>query len=344
MDKESRQSGKTWSDLMKILVTGGQGFVGSAITSKLIELGHEVETLSRGFYGKEKSDINHHQIDLSKIIQDRGIFSGVECVFHVAAKAGIDGPFKEYYTANFLATQNLLKVSKEQGVRFFIYTSSPSVVFSGKPISNGKEDMPYISSRMSPYSLTKAMAEKEVLNANSNGIFSTIALRPHLIWGEGDPHLLPKVISRHRSGKLKIVGNGQNHVDLTHIDNVVEAHIAAFNNLAEGSPIGGNAYFISQNEPVNLWDWLNSLFKSLNLKPLHKSISFRKAYLAGAALEMLWKTLPIKSDLPMSRFVACQLAHDHWFSTQAAKSDFGYEPVLSMDAAMKKTIPWLRSS
>ncbi|MEC8421133.1 MAG: NAD-dependent epimerase/dehydratase family protein [Verrucomicrobiota bacterium] len=329
---------------MKILVTGGRGFVGRAIAKKLIELGHEVETLSRALHGRNKCGVKHHQIDLSKNIQDREVFDGVECVFHVAAKAGIDGPFKEYYTANFLGTQNLLKVSKEKGVQYFIYTSSPSVVFSGKPIINGREDMPYVSSRMSSYSLTKAMAEKEVLNSNSNGVFSTIALRPHLIWGEGDPHLLPKVISRHRSGKLKIVGNGQNHVDLTHIDNVVEAHIAAFNNLVLGSPIGGNAYFISQNEPVNLWDWLNSLFKSLNLKPLNKRISFRKAYVAGAALESLWKILPIKSDLPMSRFVACQLAHDHWFSTQAAKSDFGYEPVLSMDAAMKKTISWLRNT
>ena len=178
--------------------------------------------------------------------------------------------------------------------------------------------MPYISSRISPYSYTKSIAEKRVLSSNRKD-FATVALRPHLIWGENDPHLLPKVINRHKTGKLKIIGNGLNKVDLTHIDNVVHAHILALNALSNGMPIGGRAYFISQNEPVLLWNWLNSIFQSLGLDAIKSNLGFPKAYLAGTFAEFLWKVLPMKSDLPMSRFVACQLAHDHWFSTEAAK-------------------------
>ena len=298
--------------------------------------------MSRSNGSKKNSTVKHHQLDLSKKVLNFEQFKGIECIFHTAAKAGIDGRYNDYYTANYLGTKNILNLAKDIGVKYFIYTSSPSVVFSGKPISDGNEKLSYVSNRVSPYSHTKALAEEAVLHANNNTFLST-SLRPHLIWGENDPHLLPKVISRHKNGKLKIVGGGNNQVDLTHIDNVVHAHILAFDALLEGYPLGGKAYFISQNEPVKLWDWLNSIFRDLNLDPIDNKISFPKAYCAGAFLEILWKILRLKSDLPMSRFVACQLAHDHWFSTESAKSDFGYEPIISMSEAMKKTLPWLRS-
>ena len=328
---------------MKILVTGGKGFLGSSIVHRLLELGHQVETLSRSTGSKKISTVKHHQLDLSKKVLNLEQFKGIECIFHTAAKAGIDGRYNDYYTANYLGTKNILNLAKDIGVKYFIYTSSPSVVFSGKPISDGNEKLSYVSNRVSPYSHTKALAEEAVLHANNNHAFLSTSLRPHLIWGENDPHLLPKVISRHKKGKLKIVGEGNNQVDLTHIDNVVHAHILAFNALVGGSPLGGKAYFISQNEPVKLWDWLNSIFRALNLEPIDNRISFPKAYCAGAFVEALWKILRLKGDLPMSRFIACQLAHDHWFSTESAKSDFGYEPIISMSEAMNKTLPWLRS-
>jgi len=327
---------------MKILVTGGKGFLGSSIVHRLLELGHQVETLSRSTCSKKISTVKHHQLDLSKKVLNFEQFKGIECIFHTAAKAGIDGRYNDYYTANYLGTKNILNLAKDIGVKYFIYTSSPSVVFSGKPISDGNEKLSYVSNRVSPYSHTKALAEEAVLHANNNTFLST-SLRPHLIWGENDPHLLPKVISRHKNGKLKVVGEGNNQVDLTHIDNVVHAHILAFDALLGGYPLGGKAYFISQNEPVKLWDWLNSIFRALNLDPIVNRISFQKAYCAGAFAEFLWKILRLKGDLPMSRFVACQLAHDHWFSTESAKADFGYEPIISMSTAMKKTLPWLRS-
>ena len=328
---------------MNILVTGGKGFLGSSIVHRLLELGHKVETLSRSADSEKNSDVKHHQLDLSKKVLNFKQFEGIECIFHTAAKAGIDGRYNDYYTANYLGTKNILRLAKDIGVKYFIYTSSPSVVFSGKPISGGNEKLSYVSNRISPYSHTKALAEEAVLHANNNNTLLSTSLRPHLIWGENDPHLLPKVIARHRKGKLKIVGEGNNQVDLTHVDNVVHAHILAFDALVEGSPLGGKSYFISQNEPVKLWDWLNSIFKSLNLDTIPNRISFPKAYCAGAFAEFLWKILRLKGDLPMSRFVACQLAHDHWFSTESAKADFGYEPIISMSEAMKKTLPWLRS-
>jgi len=171
----------------------------------------------------------------------------------------------------------------------------------------------------------------------------TIALRPHLVWGAGDPHLLPRVMARHRAGKFKIVGNGKNKVDLTHVDNVVHAHLCTLESMQVNASLGGKAYFIGQNEPIFLWQWLNHIFTELGLPILEKSVPFKTAYHLGFIIEKLWGALRIKSDPPMTRFVACQLAQDHWFSSEAAQKDLGYEPILSMDQALEKTLPWLKS-
>ena len=138
------------------------------------------------------------------------------------------------------------------------------------------------------------------------------------------------------------MGDGNNQVDLTHVDNVCHAHLCAMKTLLENERAGGKAYFIGQEEPVHLWPWLNNLFAETGLPPLEKSIGFGKAYFAGLVLEKIWGLLRFKGDPPMTRFVASQLAHDHWFSSQAAKSDLGYEPVANMEQCLKKTLPWLR--
>lgn len=329
---------------MKILITGGRGFIGNSIAKKLATLGHEVNTLSRSSDSSPKNYIStHHQYDLIKDNLNPQVFHGIDVVFHVAAKAGIDGKYNDYYASNYFATKRLLEACKFSNIRHFIYTSSPSVVFSKKQsFAGADEKLPYVTSKISPYAQTKAIAEQEVLKSNNNN-FKTIALRPHLVWGTGDPHLLPKVISRHIKGSLRIVGDGHNQVDLTHIDNVTHAHVVTMNALVSGKPIGGKPYFISQKEPVQLWAWLNNLFSKLKLPPLEKKVSFKKAYFAGMVAESLWNILNLTKDLPMSRFAACQLSHDHWFSNHAAETDLGYKPIISMEEALEETLPWLQT-
>ena len=331
---------------MKILITGGTGFIGYSLAKRLLAAGHEVHVVGRSPVPPEAKDfdkITYHPHDLSTQGIPPSIISGTDFVFHIAAKAGVGGSYSSYYAANYLATVNLLKSCLACQVPRMVFTSSPSVVFSGSSIRDGNESLDYVKSNLSSYATTKALAEKAVLGAHSPGIFQALALRPHLVWGEGDPHLLPQVIKRHKAGKLRIVGNGENRVDLTHIDNVCHAHLCAMEALIENKTAGGKAYFVGQDEPVCLWAWLNDLFEQLDLPPLKKRISFGKAYFAGLILEKSWRFLRVRNDPPMTRFVACQLAHDHWFSPQAAKTDLGYEPIQSMQESLEKSMAWLRS-
>jgi nucleoside-diphosphate-sugar epimerase len=312
---------------MKILVTGGLGFIGFRLVQNLIDQGHEVHALGRTqkpTKAKETHGLHYHPHDLSTSVLSADWFLGTDTIFHVAAKAGMGGNFTEYLQANLVSTEKLLVAAKQAKVKRFIYTSTPSVVFSKHPICNGTESLPYSTENFSPYATTKAWAEKAVLLADNKSGMRTIALRPHLVWGAGDPHLLPRVIARHQ-------------------DNVVHAHLCALESMQVNASLGGKAYFIGQNEPVFLWEWLNHIFTELDLPTLEKAVPFKTAYHLGFMIEKLWGALRIKSDPPMTRFVACQLAQDHWFSSEAAQKDLGYQPILSMDQALEKTLPWLRS-
>ena len=255
---------------MKILVTGGMGFVGHHLVKLLLGQKHEIVVLGRSSkapHDRMLPGLTYQSCDLSKGGLESKWFDGVEGVFHVAAKAGVGGSYREYQLANFHATQNLLEKCLESEVKLFIHTSTPSVVFSTRPICGGNESLPYSKENFSPYASTKALAEKAVLAANNFEGMRTLALRPHLVWGSEDPHLLPRVVARHRAGKLRIVGNGKNLVDLTHVENVAHAHLCALNAMRSDPFLGGKPYFIGQNEPVSLWDWLNLLFSKLDLPP-----------------------------------------------------------------------------
>jgi len=257
----------------------------------------------------------------------RAACRGMGTVFHVAAKVGVWGSYDEFFRANVLGTLAILAGCREHGVSRLVYTSTPSVVYNGLGIAGADESLPLTTDCPSPYPLTKAIAEREVLAANSPAL-RTVALRPHLIWGAGDPHLVPRVLARAKAGRLRIIGSGANRVDMVHIANAVDAHLAA--EIALGGAAAGRAYFITNGEPVVLWDWINNLLAALGEPPVTKHISLGAASVVGAVCEAAWRVFSLKDEPPMTRFIAAELAKDHWFSIGAARRDLGYDPRVTM--------------
>jgi nucleoside-diphosphate-sugar epimerase len=198
-------------------------------------------------------------------------------------------------------------------------------VYNGQNIVNADESLPLTTACPSPYPLTKAIAEKFVLDSNSLNL-GTVALRPHLIWGVGDNQLIPRVIARADSGRLKIIGTGKNKVDMVHVENVVDAHL-----LAEiSSRALGNAYFITNDEPVFLWEWINNLLMRLGKNQINQKIPLPLGLVLGSLAETVWNLFSLKGDPPLTRFIAAELAKDHWFNISAAKRDLNYSPKVSM--------------
>ncbi len=259
--------------------------------------------------------------------------TAVDAVFHVAAVPGVWGPWKTYYSINTLGTKNIIRACQRCGVRRLIYTSSPSVVFDGTDHHEADESLPYPSRWLCHYPHSKALAEQAVLAAAGTEL-KTVSLRPHLIWGPGDNHLIPRLLQRARSGRLRRVGSGRNQVSVSYVENAAAAHLQAEAALRRSSTPSGRAYFINEPDPVCLWDWIDEILALAGLPPVRRSLSASAARRLGAVMEVLWNVLP--GEPPMTRFVAEQLSGTHTYSIQAAQRDFDYVPVCSMQEGMKR--------
>jgi nucleoside-diphosphate-sugar epimerase len=323
---------------MKILVTGGGGFLGQALCRGLVERGHEVTSFNRGHYPALDA-IGVRQIagDLADREAVLAAFAGIDAVFHNAAKAGAWGSYESYYRANVIGTQHVLDACRSHGIGRLVYTSTPSVTHRAThPVEGGTaQSVPYGEGFKAPYASTKMIAEKAVLAANDARL-ATVALRPRLIWGPGDNNILPRLVERANAGRLRFVGDGNNKVDSTYIDNAAQAHFEAFGHLAPGAACAGRAYFISNGEPKPMRELVNGLLQAAGAPLVDKTIPFGVAYAVGVVCEGLWHVLPLKGEPPMTRFLAEQLATTHWYSMEPARRDFGYVPKVTVTDGLER--------
>ena len=319
-----------------VFITGASGFIGGKITERLLLEGRRVRALARRPLPElEKLGAEIVSGDLFDSAALRRGCKGAGAVFHVAARVGVWGPRDDFLKVNVEGTRAVIAACLAAGTARLIYTSSPSVVYNGADLRGVDETSALCERAPSPYPTSKAAAERLVSQANSPTL-TTVSLRPHLVWGTGDKNLIPRVLESARLGRLKIIGDGRNKVDLTHIANVVDAHLLA--EQANASTIGGKAYFVTNGEPVVLWDWINGLLWGLGRPEIKKHISLRTACFAGGLLESLWRVLSLKGEPPMTRFIAREMATDHWFDISGARRDLGYQPRVSMGAGTAELI------
>ncbi|MBI3296863.1 MAG: NAD-dependent epimerase/dehydratase family protein [Elusimicrobia bacterium] len=317
---------------MKALVTGAGGFLGGALARRLLEKGWEVRGFARGDYPAVRAaGAQMLRGDLGDAEAVDRAAAGVDVVFHVGAKAGVWGPYEEFQRSNVLGTRNVVAACRRQSIRRLVFTSSPSIL-GGRDLENVDESTPVGGRFLAPYPETKALSESIALSANDSGL-AVVALRPHLVWGPGDNHIVPRLAARARTGSLRRITGKVCLVDSTYIDNAVDAHLAAAERLPA---VGGKAYFISNGEPLPLWDLIARMLDAAGAPPVTKTISPAGARLAGAVLEDVYRFLGIESEPRMTRFMAEELTTHHYFDLTAARRDLGYVPTVSIKEGLTR--------
>jgi nucleoside-diphosphate-sugar epimerase len=319
--------------MVKALVTGGGGFLGSAIVRLLIEKGYSVRSLARQRYlGLDDLGADQVQGDIRDSAAVANACRGVDVVFHTAAKAGVWGSRASFESINVTGTHHVIEACREQAVTYLVYTSSPSVVFDGGDHGPIEESAPYPDTYLAHYPATKAAAEQMVRTA-AGASLHTVCLRPHLIWGPGDPHLVPRILNRDQ--RLRRIGDGSNLVDTTYIDNAAHAHLLAYERIVQNPTLSGRVYFIANDEPMPLWEMIDAILAAGGKSPVRKAISSKRACQLGALLEWIYGRLGVRSEPPMTRFVAAELSTSHYFDLSAARHDLGYRPLVSVADGLK---------
>lgn len=334
----------------RVLVTGGGGFLGLALCKRLRAAGFEVVSISRSHYQLlDEIGVRQLTASLTDMKAVRDACEGCQLVFHVAAKAGVWGPEQDYFATNVDGTANVIAGCQQAGVTTLVYTSTPSVTFAGQDESGIDESTPHASRFLNAYGRTKSLAEKMLLSAQGAEVagghrMNVVALRPHLIWGPGDPHLVPRVLERGRQGRLALVGQEDKLVDTIYVDNAAWAHLlAACTLLYTPEKAAGKAYFVSNDDPRPMAEILDRILACDDLPGVNKRVSVPLAYGVGGLLELVYRLLRIESEPPVTRFVARQLSCSHFYDLRAAKTDLGYAPLVSIEEGMKRLQDWVKN-
>lgn len=320
---------------MKVLVTGGGGFVGGAVCRMLLARGDQVVAFQRG----EPTALMAlgaaaYRGDIADTDAVREAAQGCDAVIHTAARAGAWGPRAAYVAANITGTDNVISACREHGIDRLVFTSSPSVVHAGGDIENGDESLPYPGRFHAAYPETKAASEQAVLAANGRAL-KTVALRPHLVWGPGDNHLLPRLVERAKQGPLRLPAP-EKLIDTVYIDNAAMAHLGALDALDSNPRCRGQAYFITNAEPLPTGEIITRLLAAVGQPVDIQPISPKMAYVAGLVCEAVWTISGRNSEPPVTRWAAEQLSTAHWFNPAGAERDLGYRPAISIAEGLER--------
>jgi nucleoside-diphosphate-sugar epimerase len=327
---------------MKALVTGATGFLGGALARRLHSMGWEITAL-----GRNAAKLNQLEDEGMRVLQhdlkekDAMIASckDQEIVFHCAALPSPWGNFEAFYQANVIGTRNVIRGCEEHKVKRLVHVSTPSLYFGYASRTNIKET-DELPEPVSNYAATKILAEQELDQAFENGL-ATIAIRPRALFGEGDTVIFPRLIPRLQAGRLPILGDGENIVDLTYIENVVDALL-----LCAESPANtlGKKYNISNGEPVKIWRLVEHICDELDLPRPRRKISYQTANAAAAMLELICTLIPTHPEPPLTRISVSMMAHSTTLDISAARNELGYKPRVSVEEGVGRFLKWWKEA
>jgi nucleoside-diphosphate-sugar epimerase len=327
---------------MKALVTGAIGFLGGALARRLHGMGWDVTAL-----GRNAAKLNQLEDEGMRVLQhdlkEKGAMIAAckdqEIVFHCAALPSPWGNFEAFYQANVIGTRNVIRGCEEHKVKRLVHVSTPSLYFGYASRTNVKET-DELPEPVSNYAATKILAEQELDQAFENGL-ATIAIRPRALFGEGDTVIFPRLIPRLQTGRLPILGDGENIVDLTYIENVVDALL-----LCAESPANtlGKKYNISNGEPVKIWELVNRICDELSMPRPTRKISYKTANAAATAIEFVYSLIPYSPEPPLTRLTVSMLAHSTTLDISAARNELGYQPRVSVEEGVGRFLKWWKES
>ena len=314
---------------MHVFVTGGSGFLGQHLLRRLAEDGHRVRALARSTTARQRvtaAGATPVPGDLGSVTPD--LLDGVDLVVHAAADTrdwvragGLDA-------TNVEGTRAVVVAARGAGVPRLVHVSTEAVLADGRPIVSADEGVPLAGRPAGEYPRTKGLAERLVLGSDAPG-FTTVAVRPRLIWGPGDTVVLPGVIAAAEAGRWSWVAGGHYLTSTCHVRNVCEGIVRAAEHGA-----GGSAYFLTDGEPVELREFLTRSAAAHGVRLPDRSMPYAVARALATGLDATWRALPLPGAPPLSRTAFALLLHEVTVDDSRARRELGYLPVISREEGL----------
>ena len=330
--------------MTKSLVTGGSGFTGSHLARALKERGDDLVVLDVA-EGCPVEGVDFHRVDITDEGAVLGACQGVDVIFHNASFVQTKQIKVDLtWSVNLGGTENLLRAAQRHGIPRFVYVSSAGVVYEGRDIENGDESLPYASISISPYIDSKIAAEKAVLAANGSHGVATVAIRPHIIFGPDDRRFIPGLIERMQAGRMRYqIGRGTWLSDFTYVGNLVDGLLLADQALTDKSAdsvAAGQAYFVTNGEPMPFWDFVKRVGSRLGLPPISFRVPYGPIYGIAAIAEWIDSLRgggTMRDDAGLTRFAIRYLVTHHYYSISRARRELGYSPAVSIEEGIELT-------
>lgn len=318
---------------MRVLVTGATSMIGRGVAQRLTAAGHHVETLQRntsGLPNREWLGSITDEEHVTAAVQD------VDSIVHLAAKVGVAGRWEEYEAVNRHGTQLLLDAGRRAGVKRFVQISSPSVAHAGHSLIAADAAPADPAGARGHYARSKAMAERYALS-QAGADLAVVAIRPHLVWGPGDPQLVGRIVERARAGRLATIGSGAALIDTTYVDNAVDAIVATH----ERSPrLNGRAIVVSNGQPRPVHELLTRIVAAAGLPEPTMRVPATLAIAGGGVAEWVWNRANWQNDPPMTSFLAEQLSTAHWFDQREARAALDWKPAVTLEEGFQRLAAW----
>ncbi len=323
--------------IKNILITGGTGFLGQRLARRLKQAGHRVTAVGRNeVAGKYLQDagIDFARGDLADLARITGLCRGMDQIVHCGALSAPWGRVEDFYRANVLGTRNILQGARSHGIMRVVHVSTPSIYNEFRDRFGVTEQDPLPARMINAYAQTKLLAEQEVRAACQQGV-AAIIIRPSGIFGPGDTSILPRLIAANSRRFIPVMGRGEVRVDITCVENVVDALELGLN--AE-IPALGQAYNITNGEPVVLHEFLRDLVTRLGYMYRPRRISLRAAWALAGVMETASKWLLSYKEPPLTRYAVGTLAFSRTLDISAARRDLGYVPRISVQDGVSELV------
>ena len=328
---------------MKVMLTGGTGFVGGNLAKKLVAGGNRVNCLVRKTSDVERLKILGVELfygDVSNLDSLLEATKGIEIVFHSAALVTDWGDRKEFYRVNVEGTINVLRACEKNQVRRVVHVSSNDAIWRFDNHIDVDENFPYPRKYKHPYCETKAESEKLALKYDSEGRVETVVIRPCMVWGPGDKVILPRIVQLALEGNLFLIGGGGNLISINYIENLTDSMMLA----SEKKEARGKVYFINDGIKITFADYLSSLLTSLGIEwSPGRSVPYTLAYGLASGMEIWAKLLRSKTPPVLTRYAVAAMGRNLNYTIEKARRELDYQPQVKLDEGMKQLKNWVDS-